>query len=61
MELFGFNTRNDKESRQSLSISVSGVINWFKDRRIKKDLDNIKTYDDFISQSQDQKQNIEEI
>lgn len=59
MGLFGFNMHDNKENRSSFSISVSGVINWFRDKRIKKDLNDIKSYETFMSQSQDEKQNEE--
>lgn len=44
-----------KETRSSLSISIYGIINWFKDRRIKKDLDNIKFYEDMILENPDRR------
>lgn len=44
-----------ERDRLSLSISISGIINWFKDRRIKKDLDNIKSYNDFITENQNRR------
>lgn len=49
-------TNPPERNKLSLSISISGIINWFKDRKIKNDLNNIKSYNDFISENQDQKQ-----
>jgi len=44
-----------EKDKYSLSISISGIINWFKDRRIKKDLDNIKFYEDMILENPDRR------
>ena len=48
-------TTPPERDKLSLSISISGIINWFKDRRIKKDLNNIKSYDDFITENQNRR------
>ena len=47
---------NLHENRLSISISISGIINWCKDRKSKKDVNNINNYQNFILQNQQEEE-----
>lgn len=37
-----------EKDRISFTVSISGVYNWFKDRKKKRDINNIKRYENTI-------------
>jgi len=44
-----------------LTVSLSGLWNFFKDRRIKRDLNNIKKHYDFDKENEDELHNNDSI